>query len=75
MEFGLRDTFVIALDANPTTGYSWEADPNADVEFVKSTQVQGSSNAIGAPGTLDGTALRAHFDACIAKNPIQLGKP
>jgi inhibitor of cysteine peptidase len=45
------DTFVIALDANPTTGYSWQASPNADVEFVKSKQVQGNSNAIGAPGT------------------------
>ena len=45
------DTFVIALDANPSTGYSWEADANADVEFVKSKQVQGSSNAVGAPGT------------------------
>jgi inhibitor of cysteine peptidase len=45
------DTFVIALEANPTTGYSWEAEPNDDVEFVSSKQVQGSSNAIGAPGT------------------------
>jgi len=45
------DTFVIALDANPTTGYSWQAAPNPNVEFVKSKQVQGSSNAIGAPGT------------------------
>ena len=45
------DTFVISLDANPTTGYSWQASPNADVEFVKSKQVPGDSNAIGAPGT------------------------
>jgi inhibitor of cysteine peptidase len=45
------DTFVIALEANPTTGYSWAAAPNPNVEFVKSKQVQGSSNAIGAPGT------------------------
>jgi inhibitor of cysteine peptidase len=45
------DTFVIALEANPTTGYSWQAAPNADVEFVSSKQVPGNSNAIGAPGT------------------------
>jgi inhibitor of cysteine peptidase len=45
------DTFVIALEANPSTGYSWEAESNDNVEFVKSKQVQGDSNAIGAPGT------------------------
>ncbi len=45
------DTFVIALEANPSTGYSWEAVSNDNVEFVKSKQVQGGSNAIGAPGT------------------------
>ena len=44
-------TFVIALEANPTTGYSWEAEPNDNVEFVSSKQVKGGSNAIGAPGT------------------------
>ena len=44
-------TFVIALEANPTTGYSWEAEPNDNVELVSSKQVQGGSNAIGAPGT------------------------
>jgi predicted secreted protein len=48
---GNGDTFVIALQANPSTGYSWEAESNANVEFVKSKQVQGNSNAIGAPGT------------------------
>ena len=45
------DTFVIALEANPSTGYSWDAEANDDVEFVKSAQVQGNSNAVGAPGT------------------------
>ena len=45
------DTFVIALDANPSTGYSWEAEANTNVEFVSSKQVQGSSKAIGAGGT------------------------
>jgi inhibitor of cysteine peptidase len=48
---GDGDTFAIALDANPSTGYSWEAESNANVEFVKSKQVQGNSNAVGAPGT------------------------
>ena len=45
------DAFVIALEANPSTGYSWQAAPNANVQFVSSKQVQGASNAIGAPGT------------------------
>jgi inhibitor of cysteine peptidase len=45
------DSFVIALEANPSTGYSWQASPNVNVQFVSSKQVQGKSNAIGAPGT------------------------
>ena len=45
------DAFVIALEANPSTGYSWQAAPNANVQPVSSKQVQGTSNAIGAPGT------------------------
>src|SRR5262245_6124144 len=45
------DSFVVALEANPTTGYSWQAAPNPNVEFVSSKQVQAGSNAIGAPGT------------------------
>ena len=45
------DSLVIALAANPSTGYSWEAEANANVEFVTSKQVQGNSNAVGAPGT------------------------
>jgi predicted secreted protein len=42
---------VIALEANPSTGYSWQAVANANAQFVSSKQVQGTSNAIGAPGT------------------------
>jgi len=42
-------TFVIALEANPTTGYSWAAEPNENVEFVKSQQVT-RSTLPGAPG-------------------------
>ena len=43
-------TFVIALEANPTTGYSWSAQPNANVVYVSSRQVSGRS-VPGAPGT------------------------
>lgn len=43
------DTFVVALEANPTTGYTWTADDNPDVTFVKSRQVT-SSTMPGAPG-------------------------
>jgi inhibitor of cysteine peptidase len=42
--------FVIALPANPTTGYSWTADDDPDVTFVSSEQVAGGSQP-GAPGT------------------------
>jgi len=45
------DTFVIALDANPTTGYQWQAEDNAKVEQVKSKYVAGDSNLMGAGGT------------------------
>jgi inhibitor of cysteine peptidase len=43
-------TFVIALEANPTTGYSWTAQSNANVGFVSSKRVSGG-NMPGAPGT------------------------
>ncbi len=45
------DTFVIALDANPTTGYQWQAEDNSKVEQVKSKYVAGDSNLMGAGGT------------------------
>jgi inhibitor of cysteine peptidase len=45
------DTFVIALDSNPTTGYQWQAEDNAKVEQVKSKYVAGDSNLMGASGT------------------------
>lgn len=44
-------TLVISLVANPTTGYSWQAVANANVEYVSSKQVSGNSNDVGAPGT------------------------
>lgn len=42
-------TFVIALESNPTTGYEWTAEKNANAEFVKSEMVT-SSTLVGAPG-------------------------
>jgi inhibitor of cysteine peptidase len=44
------DEFVVALPANPSTGYSWTAADNPDVMFVSSHQAQGGSQP-GAPGT------------------------
>ncbi|MFA5885442.1 MAG: protease inhibitor I42 family protein [Acidimicrobiia bacterium] len=44
------DTFVIALDANPSTGYSWSAAANPNATYVSSKQVQGK-DLPGAPGT------------------------
>jgi predicted secreted protein len=43
--------FVIALASNPTTGYSWKAAANDNVEQVKSKFVQGDSKLMGAGGT------------------------
>lgn len=45
------DEFVVALEANPTTGYEWTAADNPDVTFVSSKQVQPSNGMMGAPGT------------------------
>jgi inhibitor of cysteine peptidase len=43
--------FVIALPANPSTGYSWTAgDDDGDVAFVSSRQLAGGSQP-GAAGT------------------------
>ena len=35
------DEFVIALEANPSTGYTWGAGENANVELVSSKQTTG----------------------------------
>ena len=43
--------FVIALTANPSTGYTWSAGPNDNVKYMSSKQVNASSGAIGAAGT------------------------
>jgi inhibitor of cysteine peptidase len=42
--------FVIALPANPSTGYSWTASDDDDVTFVSRRQLAGGSQP-GAPGT------------------------
>lgn len=44
-------TFVIALDATPSTGYSWDAGKNPNVKLVSTKQVQASAAAPGASGT------------------------
>jgi inhibitor of cysteine peptidase len=43
------EEFVVALPANPSTGYAWTAAKNPDVTYVSSRQVQGGSQP-GAPG-------------------------
>jgi predicted secreted protein len=43
--------FVIALDANPSTGYTWDAGDNPNVTFVSSKQVSAEDAPPGAPGT------------------------
>ena len=42
--------FVIALTANPSTGYSWQAADNDKVKYLDSKQVAGSTRAVGASG-------------------------
>jgi inhibitor of cysteine peptidase len=44
------EEFVVALPANPSTGYTWTAADNPDVRYVSSHQVAGGSQP-GAPGT------------------------
>jgi predicted secreted protein len=45
------DRFVIALDANPSTGYTWDAGENENVDFVASKQVSEKGAPPGASGT------------------------
>jgi predicted secreted protein len=45
------DEFVIALDANPSTGYTWGAGENANVELVSSRQTTAKGAPPGASGT------------------------
>lgn len=43
--------FVIALTANPSTGYSWQAADNDKVQYLGSKQVNASNQAVGSSGT------------------------
>lgn len=43
--------FVIALEANPSTGYTWDAGDNPNVTFVSSKQVSAKNAPPGASGT------------------------
>ena len=43
--------FVVALTANPSTGYTWQAAKNDDVRYLGSKQVSAANQAIGAAGT------------------------
>ncbi|MEI8002024.1 MAG: protease inhibitor I42 family protein [Actinomycetes bacterium] len=45
------DTFVIVLDANPSTGYSWTAVANPQATFVSSRSVTPQGAMVGAGGT------------------------
>jgi inhibitor of cysteine peptidase len=54
VDVAVDDTFVIELEANPSTGYSWElAGPldEAIVVSLGSDHEAGDSDAVGAPGT------------------------
>ena len=42
---------MIALTANPSTGYTWDSGPNKNVKYQSSKQVKASGNAVGAAGT------------------------
>jgi inhibitor of cysteine peptidase len=53
------EEFVVALPANPSTGYAWTAADNPDVTFVSSHQVAGGSQP-GAPGTQELTFRADH---------------
>jgi predicted secreted protein len=44
------EKFIVALPANPSTGYVWTAGDNPDVSYESSHQVAGGSQP-GAPGT------------------------
>ncbi len=53
------DEFVIALPANPSTGYAWAAGDDPDVALVSSRQVSGGTQP-GSPGTQQLTFRGTH---------------
>jgi inhibitor of cysteine peptidase len=56
------DEFVVALPANPSTGYAWTVGENPDVAFVSSRQVSGGTEP-GSPGTQQLTFRGSHAGA------------
>jgi inhibitor of cysteine peptidase len=59
IKVAVGDEFVIALPANPSTGYTWTASSDPDVTFVSSRQVSGGSQP-GSPGTQQLTFRGTH---------------
>jgi inhibitor of cysteine peptidase len=53
------EEFIVALPANPSTGYEWTAADNPDVTYESSHQVAGGSQP-GAPGTQELTFRAEH---------------
>jgi inhibitor of cysteine peptidase len=50
IDVAVGEEFVVSLEANPSTGYTWTAAGNPDVTFVSTRQVPGGSQP-GAAGT------------------------
>src|SRR5262249_17286275 len=42
--------FIVALESTPSTGYSWQAQPNDTVEFESSKQIAATGGPPGAQG-------------------------
>jgi inhibitor of cysteine peptidase len=54
VDVSVDDTFVIELEANPSTGYTWELSGPLDEAIVVSLgsdHEAGDGDAVGAPGT------------------------
>jgi inhibitor of cysteine peptidase len=50
IDVAVGEEFVVSLEANPSTGFTWTAAGNPDVTFVSTRQVPGGTQP-GAPGT------------------------
>jgi predicted secreted protein len=50
IDVAVGDEFVVALQATPSTGYTWTAAGNPDVTFVSQRQIAGGAQP-GAAGT------------------------
>jgi inhibitor of cysteine peptidase len=71
--------FVVALTANPSTGYSWQAEKNDKVRSLGSKQVSAANRAIGAAGTqelrFEATATGTTTLALAYSRPFEKGVP